>query len=337
MFGDATLSLSREAALPGLELAAGRFSRTIASLRFGQTVPVVAGSGGLVAFEAAQRADVIASDDGSLLVRGGGYGGFWTRTRLVRTFDSGLRHEIEPTVRLRGFAVAGAPYASSLYVERASAPQSSVDAALPSQSTVQLLTRLASSLSSSRGLVVSASVEHHATIVPVDVGQLVGELIFPVGPTRLSGEMAWRLADNSIAQAAGRWSGSNAYGGLSLGGQYLAGATNDRISTGLDLLFTPPAGLVDENRNRFVTLEASLDARLPLLPALSLRGDATLSRSLDVEDSEWRPNAGVSVGYGVGGCGRLSAGLQWAPQRAPTLSFGFELGDLTGAVRAISN
>lgn len=337
MFGDATLSVSKEASLPGFELAPGRSSRTVASARLGQSIPIVAGAAGLVAFESGQRLDVIAPDDGASLVRGGGYGGFWARTRLVRTFASGLRHEILPTVRLRGFAVAGAPYASSLYGERDTAPQSAVDAALPSEAAIQFITGLSTSLSSSRGLIVAASVEHHATIAPVDVGQLVGELAVPIGPTRLSGEMAWRLADNSIAQAAGRWSGSNSYGGLSLGGQYLAGATNDRISTGLDLLFTPPEGLVEGNRNRFVTLEGSLSARLPFLPSLSLQAGANLSRSLDVEESKWRPNASASLAYGVGGCGRLSAGVEWAPERSPTLSFGFEMGDLTGAVRDFSN
>lgn len=344
VFADATLTAAEEQALPGFDVFVPdsqanelppRYSRSVLSLRLAQSLPIAAGDAGLVAFEAGERLDVIAPHDRETTVRGGAYGGLWARTRLVGQFGR-LTHEITPSLRLRGFLVGGAPYASYLYGPRADAPQSPVEAALPSSNALQSVAGFSTSLALSGRVLVAASLEHHATIWPVDIGQLVGTLAVPIGPTRLSARTALRLLDNSIAQASAAWSGGASFGSVSLGAQYLAGVTNDRISQGLDLLFTPPVGIEPGSPQRLVTVDGGARLNLPFIKALSLAGNINLSRLLDAVEVEWRPSASASLVYGVGGCGSISIGAAWSDDYIPALTFGFELGDITQALQTIA-
>lgn len=337
-FADATLSFIAQRTAPGLELelAPGREALNVISARVGQAMPLVNGVAGLVALEAGQRVDLQARLNGDTQWRGGGFAGLWARTRFGRTFGNGMVHDVLPSIRLRGFAVAGAPYASNLFVPREQAPQAAVDVALPSTASVQLVTRLASTLTSAGGKRVAASIEHHLTLAPMDLGQVVGDLSIPLGPTRLWGGASMRLVDRKITQATGGWSGRGKYAGISFSGQYLAGTLNDRLASGLDMLFTPPEGVVADRSDRLVTGGGSLNFTVPFFEALTARAGAAVSRSLDAENSEWKPNAYAQFGYGVGGCGRLSVGLEWAPEKDMGVTFNFELSDLTEAVRTAS-
>lgn len=338
VFADASVSFIAQRTAPGLELelAPGREALNVISARVGQAMPLATGVAGLVALEAGQRVDLQARLNGDTQWRGGAFAGVWARTRFGRTFGNGLVHEVQPSIRLRGYAVAGAPYASNLFVPREEAPQAAVDVALPSTATMQLVTRLASTLTTAGGKRVAASLEHHLTLTPMDLGQVVGDLSLPLGPTRLWGGAAMRVADFKITQATAGWSGNGKYAGISFNAQYLAGTLNDRLASGLDMLFTPPEGVVADKPDRLVTGGGSLNFTVPFFEQVTARAGAALSRSLDAEKIEWKPNAWAMLGYGVGGCGRLSVGLEWAPEKSMGVTFNFELSDLTAAVRTVS-
>lgn len=344
---DSALNISLEEPTPWLTMLDGRASRFLAGASLGQTWPLLRGRGGSVALEFGERAEFLAPRGYEASWRAGGYAGLTASTRLARAFGD-LVHDITPSVRLRGLMAFGETSYGNLTPARAFVrppsaaallAQSASDLALPTEATTQLVTRLGTSLTYKGRLLVAGALEHHAALAPFDAGQAVLSLTVPILATTLSGGGSYDLELKTPTNAWLRFGGPLGRLSWTTGGTWLAGATNDRIGRGLDLLFTPRSLLLGTASGRVLQGDAALSGNVTT--NLSLR--AAVAGSYVPPPDEDPTGAGIAVityaagaSYGAPGCGQVSGGFSYTKGYPPTIAVSFDLGDVSAVAAAVA-
>lgn len=356
---EAQATLIDEESLWGVRQA-GRARRLLAALSLAQALPLATGRGGSLALELGERVDV-ASGPGQpdLPFRAGGFAGLAARTRIEGRLG-GWAHDLVPSVRARALSDFGLarPFSSGLFAPLptspappgSTSPQADLDAALPPGQNLQVVSRLATSLSKDDAR-FELWAEHHLGVVlgpgsGVDRGQLhLGAAGgFAISRLRLSPTLVFvrDLELGALALLSGRVGGTVGEGSGSVGLQSYQGAQSDQLARGLDALFTPRALMPDLVRPpELLIIDGQLD--LPLLTGLRLQLGAAFTESTPQDRSQAPTRTqqyGAGLRYDAGGCATFSATARWTPNVAvPRLwdqlqfLFAFELGDL-GAVAA---
>jgi len=347
--GSASLRLRREQALPGPALAPGRTPRSLAEVSALEAVPLVVVPGASLTVESGGRLQLVAPDDGAALVRGGGFGGLAGTLTLGRTFISGWRHAVEPSVRWRT-AWGSSGFAASLQAPRLAVdgtipspdqrpPSSALDLALPSGLTMQAVLRLSTSLTLPDAYAFDLFAERHAPMLTGRLGQTAfgatGALRKLAGKPSLALGGSWNDARGEFADASGRLTLALAQGSVFVGARALSGLGSEQLGRGLDTLFDP---VVSTLPGVSPLRQADIGFDLPVGQRVRVSGGGLAGKAL-TPDSLPTLQYWASASYDAGGCARLSAQLRINPPAGafwaePMFGFAFELGDVGAATAA---
>jgi hypothetical protein len=342
---DGRLTASFENAWPGEHFTSNHAQRFISDANLVQTLPLLGGRFGTVAFSASERGQFISRDDNLAPGwRGGGFADLLARSRIARTYDSGWVHDLVPSFHLRALGViqavghdASVPFSSGLFPQQldsmaVNAPrllQSDLDMALPHLGAVQAISRLSTSWSKPGVPLLTLAVEHHLAFAPFDAGQFRGSIDLRLGVNHL-------VLDSSVDLTMKTWTGANVsfsrpfgLSTLTLGAHYFNGGTDDLIARGLDVLFTPRieiplAGTISQQ----VALGGSSNI---VLGAWRIALAANLTKTLG--QASVTQDYFVQAFYEAESCGRVSLSLHWIhqpgqPFAAPIPVPNFELGNV---------
>jgi LPS-assembly protein len=362
------LDVIQEGVYPGATLTDGHIRRFLGGGRLTQTMPLLAGQYGTVSFEASERAQFLsAGETPTPGWRAGGYLDLLAQSRLERTYESGWLHSIIPSLRLRAVGVLqqlgndqSVPFSNGLYQVSRTDPttvarvprilQNELDMALPQFGTLQGVARVATNVSAPKRANVEFAVEYHSSLDTstestqlFNPGQLHAKSTVSYERWRLSVDGAYALgADRRPTTSGAAFSAPLPFGVSSISSffRYFNGPTDDLISRGLDVLFTPPA----ESPAKPRSVNGANGPQISFGGGLNIAyqswrfvGSAALTKNIGAIGASQDYRAVVA--YETESCGRLSLTLQWNHQPGSTFNLpipvpGFDFNGAQSAVAA---